>query len=185
LRPHKGADKRRDLFLDREERKRLFASVSEDAAPFVRALCLLPLRPGALAELKVRDFDSRTRTLTIGKDKSGKPRQIAIPEIVAKLFESQTKDKLPAAPIFARLDGRAWNKDAWKNPIKAAVHLAKLPSGVSAYTLRHSVITDLIRQGLPALTVAQISGTSVAMIERHYGHLVRDDAEQALARLAV
>ena len=60
---------------------------------------------------------------------------------------------------------------------------AKLPAGVSAYTLRHSVITDLVRGGLPVLTVAQLSGTSVAMIERHYGHLVRDDAEKALARL--
>jgi hypothetical protein len=35
------------------------------------------------------------------------------------------------------------------------------------------------------LTVAQLSGTSVAMIERHYGHLVRNDAENALARLAL
>ena len=52
-------------------------------------------------------------------------------------------------------------------------------------TLRHSVITDLIRDGLPALTVAQISGTSIAMIEHHYGHLVRDDAERALGRLAL
>jgi len=50
--------------------------------------------------------------------------------------------------------------------------------------LRHSVITDLIRARLPALTVAQLSGTSVAMIERHYGHLVRNHAEEALARLA-
>lgn len=36
-----------------------------------------------------------------------------------------------------------------------------------------------------ALTVAQLSGTSVAMIEKHYGHLVRDDAEEALASVAV
>ena len=60
---------------------------------------------------------------------------------------------------------------------------AQLPEGVTAYTLRHSVITDLIRDRLPAFTVAQISGTSVAMIERHYGHLVRDDPEYALAQL--
>jgi hypothetical protein len=30
-----------------------------------------------------------------------------------------------------------------------------------------------------------LSGTSVAMIEKHYGHLVRDDAEDALATLVV
>lgn len=31
----------------------------------------------------------------------------------------------------------------------------------------------------------RLSGTSVAMIEKHYGHLVRGDAEEALAKLAL
>ena len=57
-------------------------------------------------------------------------------------------------------------------PIKGAVNSANPPGAVAAYTLRHSVITDLIRVRLHALMVAQLSGTSVAMIERHYGHLV-------------
>ncbi|NCP18648.1 MAG: tyrosine-type recombinase/integrase [Erythrobacter sp.] len=185
LKPYKGAHKRRDLYLDHAERKRLVEATDAEAAPFVRALCLLPLRPGAVANLLVADFDKRTRTLTIGKDKHGRPRQITVPETAAEFLGSQAKDKLPAAPLFSRRDGRAWNKDAWKHPIKDAVSAAKLASGVSAYTLRHSVITDLIRDSLPALTVAQLSGTSVVMIERHYGHLVRDDAEQALARLTL
>jgi site-specific recombinase XerD len=71
----------------------------------------------------------------------------------------------------------------WKGPIKKAVAKAKLPEQTSAYTLRHSVITDLVRGGLPILTVAQMADTSVAMIEKHYGHLVRNDAEEALAQL--
>jgi integrase len=185
LRPHRGADKRRNLYLDRDERKRLLGVADQQAAPFIRALCILPLRPGALAALTAGDFDGRTRSLTIGKDKQGRPRQIVVPQAVAEFLEQQGKGKLPPAPMFRRADGRPWNKDAWKHPIKESVARAQLPGGVSAYTLRHSVITDLIRDGLPALTVAQLSGTSVAMIERHYGHLVRDDAEQALARLAL
>ncbi len=185
LRPYKGADKRRDLYLDRAERKRLIDATDREARPFVRALCLLPLRPGALAGLCAGDFEKRTRTLTIVNDKHGLPRQITVPESVADFLAEQAKAKLPAAPLFSRGDGRHWNKDAWKHPIKDAAMSAKLPSGLTAYTLRHSVITDLIRAGLPALTVAQLSGTSVVMIERHYGHLVRDDAEQALAQLAL
>ena len=47
------------------------------------------------------------------------------------------------------------------------------------------MITDLVRGGLPILTVAQMADTSVAMIERHYGHLVRNDAEEALAQLVL
>lgn len=185
LKPHKGADRRRDLYLDRNDRRRLLQASASEAEPFVRALCLLPLRPGALAGLCAGDFEKRTRTLTIGKDKHGRPRQITVPQAIAEFLAEQTKGKLPAAPMLTRADGRAWNKDAWKHPIKDAVKACKLPANVAAYTLRHSVITDLIRGGLPVLTVAQLSGTSVAMIERHYGHLVRNDAEEALARLAL
>lgn len=185
LRPFKGADKRRELYLDRVERKKLIDAAGPDAQPFIKALCLLPLRPGALAGLKVRDFDKRTRTLTIGKDKNGNPRQITMPEAIADFFGAQAKGKLPAASIFARAGGEAWNKDTWKYPVKDAVNAASLPGAASAYTLRHSVITDLIRVRLPILTVAQLAGTSVAMIEKHYGHLVRDDAEEALATLSI
>lgn len=185
LKPYKGAHRRRDLYLDRAERKCLVEAANADAAPFIRALCILPLRPGALASLTVRDFDKRTRSLTIGKEKNGNPRQIALPQVSADFFVDQVRGKLPAAPIFSRSNGEAWNKDAWKYPIKDAVKAAGLPLAASAYTLRHSVITDLIRARLPILTVAQLSGTSVAMIEKHYGHLVRDDAEEALAKLAI
>lgn len=139
----------------------------------------------AQASLTVRDFDKRTRSLTIGKDKNGNPRQISLPPVIADLFADQVRGKLPAAPIFARAGGEAWNKDAWKYPIKEAVKAAGLLSAVSAYTLRRSVFTHLIRARLPILTVAQLSGTSIAMVEKHYGHLVRDDAEEALAALAL
>lgn len=185
LKPFKGADKRRELYLDRDERKKLVDAICDEAQPFVNALCLLPLRPGALASLKVADFDKRTRALTVGKDKNGNPRQVTMPPASAEFFEAQVKGKLPAASIFSRTGGEAWNKDAWKNPMKDAVKAVGLPGASSAYTLRHSVITDLIRARLPILTVAQLSGTSVAMIEKHYGHLVRDDAEEALASLVL
>jgi integrase len=60
-----------------------------------------------------------------------------------------------------------------------------LPNAATAYTLRLSTITDLVAAGLPLLTIAQISGTSAEMIERHYGHLVSDAAIKALAKLAL
>ena len=79
-------------------------------------------------------------------------------------------------------DGKAWDKDSWKRPVKAAAAAAKLPDTTKAYNLRHSVITDLIGAGLDVLTVARLSGTSVAMIERHYGHLLADHAAPAHRR---
>ncbi|MBS0456756.1 MAG: tyrosine-type recombinase/integrase [Proteobacteria bacterium] len=185
LKPIKAADRRRDIYLDREQRRALLDHLPMDAADFARGLCALPLRPGALAALTVADFNTRTSTLKVGKDKSGKDRHILLPEATAKMLHEQARRKLPAAPLFACADGSAWDRDKWKGPIKAAVRAAGLPDSASAYTLRHSTITDLVDAGVPTLTVAQIAGTSVAMIEKHYGHLRQKAAAAALATLVL
>jgi site-specific recombinase XerD len=51
------------------------------------------------------------------------------------------------------------------------------------YTLRHSWITDAITGGIDLLTVAKLAGTSLAMIEKHYGHLVEDRVPDQLAAI--
>jgi site-specific recombinase XerD len=108
-----------------------------------------------------------------------------LPAEAAKLLSEQAKEKLPTAPMFMRANGKAWDKNSWKLPIAAAVEAAELPDGATAYTLRHSTITDLVTAGLPLLTIAQISGTSAEMIERHYGHLTSNAAVKALGELAL
>lgn len=185
LKAVQNANGRRTLYLDRGQRRKLVETTDVEAAPFVLALCLLPLRPGALAGLTAGDFDKRTSELTIGKDKTGKPRRIQLPQEAAKLLTAQAANKLPGAPLFMRANGKAWDKNSWKLPIAAAVAAAELPGDATAYTLRHSTITDLVSAGLPLLTIAQISGTSAEMIERHYGHLASDAAVKALGELAL
>ena len=145
----------------------------------------MPLRPGALAALTAGDFDKRTAELTIGKDKTGRPRRIQLPTDAARLLTEQSENKLPGASLLMRANGKAWDKNSWKLPIAAAVAAAGLPSEATAYTLRHSTITDLVSAGLPLLTIAQISGTSAEMIERHYGHLASHAAVKALGELAL
>ena len=186
LRPVKDANRRRDVYLDLTQGRALITKAPADLAILLSALSLVPLRPGAMAALVAGNFDKRLSTLTIGKDKHGQDRKITLPTATAAFFTEQGKDKLPTAPLLARADGSAWNKDAWKYPIKDAVIAAELPIAATAYALRHSTITDLIAlHKLDTLTVAQLSGTSLLMIERHYGHLLREHAAKALASLTL
>lgn len=185
LKAFKNVTKRRTLYLDMEQRRAFVKAASDDLALFLRCLSALPLRPGALAALLVCDFDPRIGELRVGKDKSGADRRIILPAQVAAVLNEATKNKLPSAPLLSRADGKAWNKDAWKDPIKDAARAAGLPDAVTAYTLRHAAITDLVTSGLDLLTVAQISGTSVQMIQEHYGHLRSDVAASALAKLVI
>lgn len=185
LLPIERADKRRTDYLEPAQRKKLVDCAAADLADLIRALSLVPIRPGAMAALTVADYDKRLKTLRVGKDKSGADRTLALPDATAKFFAERCKDKLPTAPLLARSNGAAWNKDSWKYPVKDAVAAAELAPSVTAYTLRHSVITDLVNSGLDLLTVAQLSGTSLLMIQRHYGHLTQKQAKKALARLSI
>jgi len=185
LRPIRAASRRRTLYLDRGQRRALLDACDAFALPFVTALCLLPLRPGALASLRAGDFDKRTSELTVGKDKAGGDRRLLLPPVTAALFATAAKDKLPAAVLLCRPGGGAWCRDSWSVPIERAAKAAGLPVGTCAYTLRHSVITDLVASGLDLMTCAQVSGTSVEMIQLHYAHLQKEGAAKALAGLAL
>jgi integrase len=161
-RPVKNADRRRETYLDRVQRRSFIEKAAPEVADFLHGLALLPLRPGALAALTVGDYDRRLQVLKVGQDKSGRGRKIKLPAATAKFLDEASKDKLPGAPLLSRGDGKVWSTDAWKWPARAAT-AADLPLGPTAYTMRQSVISDLVHDGLDLLIVAQISGTSAVM----------------------
>ena len=186
LRPVEGADGRREIYLTPEQRRKFVECANEEVRGLFRVLAQLPLRPGALAALTVADYDKRTQMLNIRRDKAGHKRKVGLPLATAELFDEACKGKLPGAPIFGRADGTAWHKDAWKGPAKRAAKAAELPAGTVLYVLRHSTISALVEAGeVSLLTIAQLSGTSLRMIEKHYGHLSPGVARNALARLAL
>ncbi|MES2125712.1 MAG: tyrosine-type recombinase/integrase [Pseudomonadota bacterium] len=160
LKAYKNVSKRKNLYLDLEQRRRFIRHAPEDLAAFLRGMSMLPLRPGALAALKVEDFDSRFCVLRIGKDKSGQDRNIKLPPEFKTLFDAATNNRPPSAPLLARADGQAWHKDSWKGPLKDAARAAGLPRETTAYTLRHSVISDLVHGGLDLLSLLRQRGSS-------------------------
>lgn len=184
VKPH-AVTTRRDLYLDRAQRRALVDHLPVHAQPFLRALCLLPVRPGALAAATVGHLDAKRARLRIASDKAGEGRVISLSSDALALLREQARGKLPGAPLIAYTDGTEWHKERWKQPITKAARAAKLPPATCAYTLRHSVITDMLTGGMDSLTVARMAGTSLAMIEKHYGHLLHDHAAKALQGLAL
>ena len=64
-----------------------------------------------------------------------------------------------------------------------AVAAAGLPETTTPYTLRHSGLSWALAAGIPAVDVARYGGTSMAMLERTYHHLLVSSAESARARM--
>jgi len=64
-------------------------------------------------------------------------------------------------------------------------HLKKaeaIPEAATIHSLRHSRITHLLLAGTPGQVVAQLTGTSLAMLQRHYAHLMARSLADELAR---
>ena len=99
--------------------------------------------------------------------------------------QRRLKDKQPEDFLFCRADRRQWKKEGWRDAINDAAKAAKLPTETCAYSLRHSAITDLVTSGLDLFHVAQLSGTSVVMIEKNYGHLQRKQVRAGLQVLGL
>jgi integrase len=51
------------------------------------------------------------------------------------------------------------------------------------YTMRHTFISVGLSAGLNIKWLADYCGTSVAMIEKHYGKYIRNDADEQLSRI--
>jgi hypothetical protein len=53
------------------------------------------------------------------------------------------------------------------------------------YTMRHTFISVGVTNGVNIKWLADYCGTSLAMIEKHYGKYIRNDADEQLSRLIV
>lgn len=178
-----NASKRRTLFLDLRQRRKLIDAVSGGLRDLLEAAALTGARAGELTALKRSDFDSRLGTLAFA-GKTG-PRTVQLSPAAMELFKRLAKGKLPAAPLLTRNDGKPWAHSDWDELVREAADKAKLPRGTCLYTLRHSFISQAITDGMTTLEVARMVGTSLAMIDKHYGHLVGDTARQRLAAVTM
>lgn len=177
-----GVGRRRTNYLDMRQRQNLIKACPADLAAFVKAMLLTGARPGELAKLTVANYDKTQGTIEFNRSTHGKTghRIATLSTAARQFFNEQAKGKLPTAPLLAREFGDYWDKDAWKKLYKVALQSAKLPSGVVMYTLRHVAISEMIMGGMDSVFVAKLSGTSVEMIEKHYGHLRHAETRKKL-----
>ena len=77
------------------------------------------------------------------------------------------------------VDFRNFNRRHWK-PVQKALGIDPLRD---LYDLRHTCATFALRAGVPVFAVSRLMGTSIAMIDLHYGHLAVDSFEHAVSLL--
>lgn len=173
-----GKGRSKQSFLTIQQRKALIDACPDDLALLVKALLLLGCRPGEVANMNASSYNKRSGTITLN-GKTGE-RTVAVSTAAAQFLAEQQKNKLPTAPMLATSCGQRWKKDAWKKVFKIAAKAAGLPDEIVLYSMRHTAISEMIQAGMDSFLVAQLTGTSVVMIEKHYGHLRHEVVRQKL-----
>jgi integrase len=145
-------------------------------------------RPQDVARARVEFVDATVSRWTLPEHKTQKktllPRTIylspCLQTITRMLIAGRTE-----GPLFRGRRG-ALTVNAITCRVKRLRRDLGLAEGTVAYAYRHSYITDALVRGVDVATVAALTGTSVEMIQRHYGHLSqRSDHLQEAAIRAV
>lgn len=173
------------IFLTPEQRKAIIAECEPATGRFLRGLELTGARPSELANARVKDLDGDTLRLA---HKKGRPPKLRVRSVVlqdAGFFKAQARNKLPRAFLFTDADGRQWERHVWGVEVRRAVDEVKAPHGASAYSFRHSRISELLQvYGVDPLTVGAQTGTSVRVIEQTYYKFIPNSIREKLRAIS-
>lgn len=150
---------------------------------FVLIMCNTGMRPPEAKNLRWRDISTAKdkdgqEILVIYVEGKGKTRKLIAPKSVGEYLErvrAHSKATKPDDRVFTIINGKpaVW---LYRDTVEELLKYAQLrdgPSGIprTTYCFRHTYATLRLSAGVDVYILAQQMGTSVKMIEQHYGHV--------------
>ena len=150
---------------------------------FILIMCNTGMRPPEAKNLRWRDITKAkdkdgTDILVIFVQGKGKERQLIAPTSVGEYLErvrALSKSTKPDDAVFTIINGKpaVW---LYRDTVEELLKYAELRDGKSGiprttYCFRHTYATFRLSAGVDVYLLAQQMGTSVKMIEQHYGHV--------------
>lgn len=150
---------------------------------FMLIMCNTGMRPPEAKNLRWRDVmeakdrDGRDIMVMFVSGK-GKSRKLVAPKSVGDYLErvrELSKATKPDDPVFTIINGKP-AKYLYSDTVQSLLEEAGLrmgPNGIhrSTYCFRHTYATMRLSEGVDVYILAEQMGTSVKMIENHYGHV--------------
>lgn len=176
----------------------LLGTAEKNFSDFLTVLLLTGARPGELVAAEERHYDRSKRAIIFRANdrvykwknaaKTGKDRVIILTAEAVGIVERRIS-RQGAGPVFKNQRGKSLagrtGAGCWMGRLKhrdavAAFFLregihADAMKGITMYSFRHTYATKALKCSVPVKTLADLMGTSVYMIERHYGHLTADE----------
>jgi integrase len=146
-------------------------------------------RTGELAACTVSDFVRSAKQIVLGRHKRAHTmkeavsRRITLNAEAFAILEKWCKGKRGDEPIFTDPKGRAWMRMRLDNRFEKVRTRAGVRKEITIYSFRHLWISEMLMAGVDVATVAKMAGTSIAMIEKVYGHFTNQHFLDAQGRL--
>ncbi|WP_293883265.1 site-specific integrase [Sphingomonas sp.] len=150
---------------------------------FILIMCNTGMRPVEAKNMRWRDITTArdkdgSDILVIYVQGKGKMRKLIAPKSVGEYLDrvrAHSKATKPDDAVFTIINGKpaVWlYRDTVEELLKYA-NLRDGPSGIprTTYCFRHTYATFRLSAGVDVYILAQQMGTSVKMIEQHYGHV--------------
>lgn len=150
---------------------------------FMLIMCNTGMRPPEARNLRWRDImaakdrDGR-EIVVLSVQGKGKSRRLVAPKSVGDYLDrvrELSKATKPDDPVFTIINGKP-AKYLYSDTVQDLLTESDLrigPSGISrsTYCFRHTYATFRLSEGVDVYILAEQMGTSVKMIEQHYGHV--------------
>jgi len=152
-------------------------------------------RTSELVSVQVGDVQLRTQQVTLGQHKTSKTqreqyvRTLTLNKKAMGIFNRHCRGKKINDHVFNNSDGNPWTRRSVSERFARVKEVAKerglgeVRDHITIYDFRHLWISETLMAGNDIATVARMAGTSVAMIERVYGHFRNEHLQEAQARL--
>lgn len=188
--PEPDARERKPL-TDEQRRDVVAASyaISPEFGLYIEVHAVTGARSSQIALLNVEDLQAgATPRLMVPSSLKGKNRRtrtrtpVPISTGLALRLKQASAGRAASAPLLLNAVGTRWLDNSHREPFAKAAQAAGLPSGVTAYALRHSAIMAAVLTGAPIRLVAASFDTSVAMIEATYSRYISDHGDALMRR---
>ncbi len=152
------------------------------------------MRPSEATALRWGNVDLETGTATVTRSRhlgeentpktAGSRRTVRLFPIVVEILKRIKQLRVTESDyVFTNteggpIDADQWRKDYWYKALRAlGIRERKF------YATRHTYISVALSAGVNIKWLDEQCGTSVAMIEKHYGRYIRDDGDAPLRAL--
>jgi integrase len=147
-------------------------------------------RTSELLAASVADFQPRSKQIVLGSHKRAGTLKVPIPRAIAlndeafAIIQRRCDSRGGGEPILTQpRNGRQWDRHRVAERFCAIRERASVRGSITIYSFRHLWISEMLMAGVDVLLVARMAGTSVAMIERVYGHFRNQSSQEAQAKL--